>query len=177
MTNKVYIGIDPGKSGYVAIHTPEIGYETKPIPTIGDSVDIYELNKIIKSVSTYANLYGYEIHAVIEDVHAIFGVSAKSTFNFGHVLGLIEMAVVANNIPYTKVQPKAWQKEMWQGVSLQVKSSSTGKSVVTDTKKMSQLAAHRLFPGMNFKRTERSKKDDDNIIDAVLMCEYCRRKF
>jgi len=174
---KIHIGIDPGKQGMITCFTPEEGFLHYQIPIIGNFVDLFELNEIFKRIVTKSKLFGYGIHAVIEDVHAIFGSSAKNTFSFGHVLGLIEMAVVANGIPYTKVQPKKWQAEMWQGIPNQKKLSSTGKTFTNDTKLMSQLAAKRLFPGKDLRRTERSKKDDDNLIDSLLICEYSRRRF
>lgn len=178
MNNKVYIGIDPGKTGFITIYYSENNtFSHLPVPLVGDNVDIYELNRIFSAVVEMVRENGYSVHAVIEDVHAIFGSSAKATFSFGHVLGLLEMAIVANNIPYTKVQPKVWQKEMWQGVPLQQKLSSSGRTMVNNTKLMSQLAAKRLFPGKDFRKTTRCKKDDENLIDSLLICEYCRRKF
>jgi hypothetical protein len=117
------------------------------------------------------------IHAAYEDIHSIFGASAKSTFAFGYVAGLIEMALVASSIPYTKVAPKTWQKQMWQGVPIQTNPSSTGKTQVNDTKSFSLVAAKRLFPNMDFRRNDRCKVADDNKVDSVLIAEYCRRNF
>lgn len=177
MANKIHIGVDPGKQGMITVLIPEEGFSHYQIPTTGNVVDLFELNEIFKRIVTKSKLFGYQIHAVVEEVHALYGSSAAATFSFGHVLGLIEMAVVANGIPYTKVQPKKWQAEMWQGIPNQKKSSTTGKTFVNDTKLMSQLAAKRLFPGKDLRRTERSKKDDDNLIDSLLLCVYSQRRF
>ena len=114
-------------------------------------------------------------HAVIESVHALFGSAAKATFSFGYIAGVLETFLVAYSIPYTKVQPKAWQKVMWQGVQMIKKPSFSKKTMVTDTKAMSEIAAKRLFPDIDFRKTERSTRMDDNKIDSVLMAEYCRR--
>jgi len=35
--------------------------------------------------------------------------------------------------------------------------------------------AKRLFPGIDLRRTERSRKDDDGLAEALLMAEYARR--
>lgn len=35
----------------------------------------------------------------------------------------------------------------------------------------------RLYPDVNLKRTERSKKDDDNMAEACLLALYAKRKF
>lgn len=173
---KLSIGIDPGKEGYVVCHSSETNNFTFiPIPKIGDKIDangIIDLFRFLKE-----DFIGFIISACVEDVHAIFGASAKSTFEFGYVNGMIDMALVANKIPFTKVSPKKWQSVMWQGVPMQKKVSSTGKTLVNNTKAISEMAAKRLFPDVDMRRTSRCKKNDENLIDALLICEYCRRNF
>lgn len=173
---KLCIGIDPGKDGYVVTYNDVTGNRTMlPIPKIGDKVDvhgIYELFGVIKTA-----FHDYSIQVCIEDVHAIFGASAKSTFEFGYINGILEMAIVSCGFSYTKVAPKKWQSLMWQGVPIQKKVSSTGKTLVNNTKAISEMAARRLFPDMDFRRTTRCKNNDENLIDALLICEYCRRNF
>jgi len=173
-----YIGIDPGKKGFIAVLSvydfDKPDWNFYPIPTIqGKIVDVVELNKIFKKIKTNTEI---ECHAVIEKVHAIFGSSAKATFDFGYTAGLLEAMLVAHSIPYTLVTPKEWQKEMWGGVPNIKKPSKSGKRQVNDTKAMSEIAAKRLFPEIDMRRTERSSKNDDNKIDSILMAEYCRRK-
>jgi len=51
----------------------------------------------------------------------------------------------------------------------------TGKST-RDTKAMALVAAKRLFPGRDFKLTDRSTKPHDGMVDALLMSEYGKRK-
>jgi len=172
--NKIHIGIDPGKNGFITLMTNK-NIQFFSIPKIGNEVDIHKLNNIFSSIRIEDE--GKSIHCVIEDVHAIFGSSAKSTFEFGRVNGLIESILVCNGIPYTKVQPKIWQKEMFSGIALQKKPSSTGKTMKNDTKLMALMAAKRLFPDMDFTATERSKNPHDGKVDSLLLCEYSRRKF
>lgn len=118
-----------------------------------------------------------KIHCVIEDVHAKFGSSAKATFSFGYVCGATEAMLIAHDIPYTKVNPKKWQKEMWEGIPVQKKPSSSGKTMVNDTKLMSLMAAKRLFPEVDLRASNRSKIPHDGKVDSLLLAEYCRRKF
>lgn len=163
----IRIGIDPGKQGFICSMTDSsISYYQ--IPLIGKEVDLDELDNIIDFIT----LTHDDVHCVIEDVHAIFGSSAKATFNFGWIVGVLEALLVAHGIPYTKVQPKEWQKEMWQGISKQKKANGR-----TDTKAMSLLAAKRLFPDEDLTATARSTKEHDGKIDSLLMAEYCKRKF
>jgi len=172
--HKLFIGIDPGKSGVITIYDSDTrDHAFAPMPKIGEAIDVKGLAELFEVIKSSGDIE----HAVIEDVHAIFGSSAKSTFTFGYVTGLLEMALVANNIPFTKVQPKTWQKQMWQGVSIQKKPSSTGATMVNDTKLMSITAAKRLFPNIDLRRTKACKIPDDNKVDSLLICEYCYKNF
>ena len=45
-----------------------------------------------------------------------------------------------------------------------------------NTKQMHYNAACRLFPNMDFRKSERSRTWDDNKVDATLICEYGKRK-
>ncbi len=64
------------------------------------------------------------------------------------------------------IQPKAWQKKLWEGVRPIVKNGKI------DTKAMSLSAASKLFPKETFLRTVRCKKPDDNFVDAALIAYY-----
>ena len=171
---KCRIGIDPGKNGgifiYDNLYAPN-SYQFYQIPLIGKEFDTKGLSNI------FGNINRMRTHAVIEDVHSIFGASAGATFDFGFGCGLLEGILVSHGIPYTKVQPKKWQAEMFEGIPLQQKSSSTGKTVQKDTKRMAEMAAKRLFPNIDLRATEKCKKSHDGKVDALLICEYCRRNF
>lgn len=169
-----YVGIDPGNDGAITVNIMDQWRSVK-IPILGNKLDIHALNELFKSLKE--EFRGVTIKCAIEDVHAVFGASATSTFNFGFGNGALHMVLVCHGISYTPVQPKTWQKEMWAGVPLIKKASSTGKTAVNNTKAMSEMAAKRLFPTMNFKRTAKCTNNDDGIIDSVLICEYARRKF
>ena len=174
--SKIRIGIDPGKESYICIWEEGFGFEFVQLPTIGKETDINGVARLFDKIATRFNS-NCDIHAVIESVHVIYGSSASSTFEFGKMLGLLEGLLCAHEIPYTKVQPKTWQKEMWQGIAIQTKKSSTGKTQVNDTKAMSEVAAKRLFPTIDLRKNERCKVADHNKVDALLLCEYAKRKF
>jgi len=166
-----YMGIDPGKSGFITIISGE-EYFFSPIPLIGKYLDVHELNEILAQISKLPNL-----HCVMEDVHAKFGSSAKATFSFGFICGVTEALIMSNKIPLTKIQPKEWQKEIWKGIPIQKKASSTGKTMVNDTKLMSLMAAKRLFPDVDLKANNRCKIPHDGKVDSLLIAEFCRRKY
>lgn len=174
MKNRLYIGIDPGKNGFITIYY-DGRFEFKSIPLIGKEYDIKELSNIIKSLEGLSSIS--KPYCVIEGVHAIHGASATSTFEFGFGLGLLEGMIVSANIPYSKIQPKKWQKQMFEGIPEIAKPSSTGKTMKTDTKAMALMAAKRMFPDIDLRATDKCKKPHDGKVDALLMCEYCKRNF
>lgn len=171
---KTYIGVDPGAIGFITAIFPNGEKEFYSI----DENDDLNLNRIFRSIKERS----WEVTAVLEDVHSIFGASAKSTFNFGEIKGILKGLLIANEIPYTLVQPKTWQQEIWinQDMIVSYKSVMRGgkeiKQKVVDTKSTSINAARRLFPSIDLRKNERCKKIDDNKVDSLLMAEYARRK-
>ena len=73
---------------------------------------------------------------MIEDVHALYGASAKSTFSFGKNVGLMVGIIQAAGISLDQVQPKVWQKV----------AGLTGKNNPQSIKKKIAELAHRLYP-------------------------------
>ena len=173
MENKLYVGIDVGSKGFISTQYNGV-WEYYSI----EDNDLYQLSEIMSQMrSKYP-----QIACVIEDVRQIFGSSAKSTFNFGFNKGYLIGLLAANKIPYTLVQPKEWQKEMW-GLhdmvvtykKVVVKGKEVSKKEV-NTKQTSINCAKRLFPTMDLRKNERCKNIDDNKVDSVLMAEFARRK-
>lgn len=173
MNDKCYIGIDPGSRGFISVqYNGEFRFYS-----IEDN-DLYQLSEIMANIrNTYSNIV-----CVMEQIHAIFGSSAKATFSFGEIYGQLQALLIANKIPYVLIQPKTWQKEMWQNSDIVVNYKKVvlkGKETIrkeVDTKNTSINAAKRLFPHIDFRKSERCKKLDDNKVDATLMSEYARRK-
>jgi hypothetical protein len=171
---KTYIGIDPGVIGFITAIFPNGNFEFYSI----DENDDLDLHRIFKSIKERS----WQVTAVLEDVHAIFGSSAKSTFNFGEIKGILKGLLVANEIPYTLIQPKQWQQEIWNNQDMIVSYKTViraGKEIkqkVVDTKSTSINAARRLFPNIDLRKNDRCRKTDDNKVDSLLMAEYARRR-
>jgi hypothetical protein len=160
------LGIDVGANGAITCidDTGKIEF-IKVMPKIAAGLDGSYLNEIIKSIGKVDCVY-------IEDVHAIFGSAAKATFTFGKTCGIIEGIIIANHLRYVYVQPKVWQKEMFQGVK-EIRKPKTNR---VDTKAMSELACKRLFPDEKFVATDRCTKTHDGMTDSCLIAEWGRRK-
>lgn len=143
----VYVGIDPGKSGAMAILYPNGSIETIPF-------------NMVNYVDAIRGLTDYPVKCCLEKVGAMPGQGVVSMFNFGHNLGFIEGVLQSNSIPYQLVLPQTWKKEF----SL---SSEKAKSIEV---------CQKLFPKANLLATQRSRKPSDGIAEAILMAEYARRK-
>ena len=151
--NKVFIGIDVGKDGgIVALNEDQEVIAKYTIPRIGTKVNYKALNEIFKSFKLS------NVVVAIEDVHAFHNASAKSTFSFGEIKGFKIGSLETLEYRYIMVQPKAWQKRIWNiddMVYKPKKPDAKTKRKAVDTKKTSLLAANRLFPGVDFRRTEK----------------------
>jgi len=172
MRKKFHIGIDIGKKGAICIiDRDSSAFRTFPMPMIGDQLDYLGLYNLL---SDYEGGLGM---VVFEKLGVIFGSGKNVAFSMGHQAGAVEMLCVALAIPYTKVNPKDWQKEMFTGVPDMTKTSSLVKSgEIRDTKGMALMAIQRLYPRLPL-TFGKGKKPHDGLVDAVLMADYSRRKF
>lgn len=175
MEGRTFIGIDPGSKGYFCVIYPD---NSKEFVSIADN-DELGLSRELKRIKGKS---GENVVACMEEIHAIFGSSAKSTFSFGQIFGILKGILVALEIPYHLVPPKAWQKEIWTNsdlvVSYKVIKRNGKETNVKDinTKATSFNASRRLFPDVDLRRSERCKNLDDNKSDSLLIAEYARRK-
>ena len=170
--NKIYVGIDPGAKGFITA----VVNGKHDFLSISDN-NVIEINKYLASLKSQG-----EVVAIMEEVHAIFGSAAKATFSFGEIFGLLKGLLIANNIPYHLIPPKTWQKEIWTNSDVVVTYKNVvvkGKTSVRkeiNTKATSLKAAIRMFPTIDFRKTARCNKPDDNKVDSLLIAEYGRRK-
>lgn len=165
MNNKVYVGVDIGKNGAIAMIGVDGTISCFSMPKIKDELDYSEINLLLRGFSNMG------AHVVFEKLGVIFGSSKTTAFSMGHQSGAIEMGCFANNIPFTKVRAVDWQKQMFQGVEAITKPGKSSK----DTKAMALVAIKRIFPDLKLTFGERATKPHDGLVDAVLMAEYARR--
>lgn len=142
-----YVGIDPGKSGALAVLD-----DTRVITVVPFDPQRY--------ATSLANLIGEPVRCCVEKVGAMPGQGVVSMFNFGHNLGFIEGLLQAFEIPYQLVPPQTWKKEF----------------SVTGDKNTSIQVCQKLFPSSDLLATPRSRKPSDGMAEAILMAEYARRR-
>lgn len=143
----IAIGIDPGKSGAMAVlHDDYVKTQV---------FDIQEYSKVLH------NLSGTDepLRCIVERVAARPGQGVTSMFHFGENFGIIQGLLVAYNIPFELVPPQVWKKEIG----------------VTSDKSTSIEMCKKLFPAADLKATPRCRKDHDGIAEALLIAEYARR--
>jgi hypothetical protein len=187
----IFIGVDPGKSGFITIYEPETDeYTFYPMPEhkvetgekskTGKIVIKTEFNPegLVKLVFEINSKYkGCKLYSTIEEVNGRQGWSAQNNFSFGHTAGLQMMLLLMLGAEITLVRPQKWQSYMYEGIDKIMVPSSTGKTMVHDTKATSALLSQKLRPEINFCKTERSKKIDDNKTDSFLLCIYGYKQF
>ena len=163
MDTLIFIGIDPGKTGFVAIVTEHDLVAAEPTPTIKvgkkNEYNVPGMRNILADI----NEPGRQCHAILEKQQAMPGQGVSSMFSIGQGFGLWEGLLVGLGIPYTIVHPRTWKKEMLRDVP------------GDDPKGRSILACGRMFPEVSLLRTERCRKPDHNMAEAILLAEYGRR--
>lgn len=141
-----FIGIDPGKSGAIAVVSPTLGNYAIPF-------DEEEYIDTIRNVQREGMVF-----AVVEHVGAMPKQGVSSTFAFGQNFGWILGVLSAFEVPYELVRPQKWKKLF----------------SCTSDKNTSIQVARRLFPDVNLMKTERCSKPHDGMAEALLMASYAK---
>ena len=145
MSERVYIGIDPGKDGAMAVLYP-------------DGVHVVPFDRSAY-VGMMVKLSVYDRRCVLEHVGAMPGQGSVSMFHFGENFGWIQGLLDSYHVPYELVRPQKWKKTF----------------SCTSDKNTSIEVAQRLFPNVDLRRTPRCQKPHDGVCEALLMAEYARR--
>jgi len=173
-TGKTLIGIDPGLHGAISIIKPDLSLDLMAMPLVLKKE--LDVKRILDIIYIQVNPY-----VIIEDVHSVHNASAKANFEFGFGCGSLFAILKIIEVPFSRIAPKTWQKEMWQGVKpimvLDKGKDKEGKpKYKVDTKATSLLAVKRIFPHANLLATNKCSVPHNGIVDALLMAEFGRRK-
>jgi len=101
------LGIDPGKSGGIALLSPNgmpIVAPTSPTP--------FDFYKQVGEFKQFAERGGASLHAWLEQVHSMPRDGVKSAFTFGKWCGYLEMVLIVYGIPFDTVRPQVWMTEL-----------------------------------------------------------------
>lgn len=160
------LGIDPGTQGALCFLDPTTG-KTEFIDTPNTKKLWESLVNIEDRLRINAPRY-----IAIEDVHSLGGMSAKSNFQFGRNLGLIESLIhlcgCEDDVIY--VQPKVWQKTC--GVEFKYTSGMTTAEKAKLRKFTVAADARILYPTAQLYGPKGGLKDGRS--DALMIAHYLR---
>lgn len=163
---KFIIGIDPGKSGGIAMLDQDgkvVSVEKMP-ETPQDLLS--RLLKLTESGFDMINGKRADFVVYIEKVGGIPGQGASSAFSFGKGCGHLEMALLALKLPTNDVTPQKWQKLYSVGHSSITTSTAAEKK---EHKLKLKAKCQSLFPSLG-------KKITNATCDALLIAEYGRKQ-
>ena len=140
----IYIGIDPGKSGAIAIILDDGSLYVEPY-----KVGIKDLFDLLMLCSKYTHT------CAIERVHSFPGQGVSSTFNFGVNYGVWLALLGSANITYTNPPPQTWIKHYIE----------LGKYTKKERKTQLKSIAQSLYPTTRVTLIN---------ADAILIAHYCR---
>jgi len=160
----LYIGIDNGlNGGIVAIDENQniIKKYIMPVIKIGNKNE-FDVQKIA-DIFVKCSIHQPRIYVCLEHAHVRPISGKRACFTTGFCFGLMQGILETLDISYEIVNPKVWQKDIFQGT-------------VSDTKQASIIFCQRKWPNEDWTATERSKKSHDGMTDAACMALYCYRK-
>ena len=160
----IFVGVDPGKDGAIVLMDGGgTVMAASTMPVLKGKRPEFDLEAIDDVFAAWKTgiINGMVTLEKLQPLPPAMGGSIAN-FNRGVSCGF-EWMCVAHGLPHLLVSPRIWQKEMLAGTP------------GDDTKQRSIMAAQRLFPGVDLKRTSKCKGPHDGICDALLIAEYGRR--
>ena len=170
-----YLGIDPGLSGgFVVVVGDRIRYKMV-MPTItlstikmdGEESKKTEIDR--KGVLSFLQMLPPHSHVVIEKQEAYRGQNIVATGTTHKNYGILLMALTATHFFITETPPDIWQKH-FDIVSVKKAAGNT-------TKEQALKIAEAKYPYTDFRKSKRSHKPHDGIVDASLIANYCQSLF
>jgi len=157
----IYIGIDPGLSGALAILLENEAYVfDTPVIDVGSDDKVkrkYDVPAMAALFRQYVDSTD-GVLVVLESVHSMPKQGVASSFTFGEGLGIWKGIIGTLGLPLEMPSPQRWKKEML---------ADQGKD-----KSAARYKAIQLFPQLAAKL---SRVKDDGRAEALLMADYGRR--
>lgn len=172
----IYIGIDPGLTGALAVIYGEDGpvrvYDA-PVFKTTKRVKVTKTTEKVRKKSELSEQAMAQLIreivfdgptklaacAAIERVHAMPKAGASGMFSFGTGYGLWRGVLAGLGVPFDIVEPSRWKKEMMNGMGKQ--------------KQAAMFRALQLFPAL---APDIRLKKHDGRAEALLIAEYRRRQ-
>ncbi len=162
MNAKLFLGIDPGLSGAVAmIEDNSVRLYDSPSWAVGSKKGVrhdYNIGGMVEIITeAIASVENRgSIIAGLESVHSMPDQGVASSFKFGAGLGIWQGILGAFGIRYQMIPPQRWKKALMDGM---------GKE-----KDASMIVAQRLFPTADIHLRKHHGR-----ADALLLAEFMKR--
>lgn len=165
---KYYIGVDLGLLGGITLLNEDKKIiDCRAIPTIrvlvGKKIrNQYDINGINNIILEWREK---EItKAGMERLRPMPMQAIQVAFSMGGGMMLFKTLFTIYKIPFIEFEPRAWQKKIFGDLGVQYNKDTT--------KQASIQAAKQLFPGANFKATEKSRVDSHGMTDSANISLY-----
>lgn len=157
----IYVGIDPGKKGAIAILWPDSKCTLLPVPLVKDDFDLMSMLAVLEHVQDHC----VEVFVVLEKAQAMPRQGVVGMFNYGIGFGMWLALLYASGLGkrFECVPAATWAKAM-----LPFKTATKDKNKRTKERKAARaLKVKELHPDLVLKREE--------YADAVLLAHYAKR--
>jgi crossover junction endodeoxyribonuclease RuvC len=150
----MYIGIDPGLSGAVAVLDATgalLALHDTPVLTLRTGRGTrqeYDVPGLVGLLAPYA---GLQAHVILEESQAMPGQGTRSMFTIGVGFGAWLGVLAALALPHTRIRPHVWKRALGLGKD----------------KEAARLRAMQLFPGADLRR-----RKDHGRAEALLLAWY-----
>ena len=150
----MFIGIDPGLQGAVAVLAPDGTLQalhdtpTLKLLTRRGVRQEYDIPGLVGLLAPYRGSQG---HVIIEEAQPMPGQGVRSMFTCGLGMGVWLGILAALALPHTRIRPQVWKKAL--GLS--------------KDKEAARLRAQQLFPTADLRR-----KKDHGRAEALLLARY-----
>ena len=148
MTERIFIGIDPGKQGAIAVLYPEG-------PALHDMPDTSMLATLFRQLKVLP----WPLYVAVEEQTSRPNQSSPSTFTHARDYGAILGILTALQIPYETVRPQRWMRQL---------------AIPSGADKAKHIeVAQSMFPSAVLHGPRNGAKD--GRADALLIAESIRR--
>jgi hypothetical protein len=157
-----FLGIDPGAKGSFCILDPYGAITFDAAPTaFKDSFKLFQgLKFMVATIGSFTAV-------AVEEVHSLYGMSAKSNFNFGRNVQAITSLLQHIPIEFELVKPKEWQA----AVGIPPPKEREG----ADIKHLVAARAESLYPDVSLRGPRGGLLDGKS--DALMIAHYLFMKW
>ena len=169
--NIYYMGVDPGLNGSFVVISGDVIRCKLVMPTISATSKKGKRKGEIdqNGVLSFLSCLPPQTHAVIEEQIPVRNQHIQANHTTAKNYGILLMALTASHISYREVPSNKWQSHF--GIV-----PNTGKKGKT-TKQQALVIAQKLYPGTDFRRSQRAYVPHDGIVDAALIANYSQFLF